>query len=299
MAIKSDLSAVTNPLVTSTQLLHFKSSSTASTPSSHFATFLLTQAAGIFLRLPQETTATAIVLLQRYLISSASSPITLPTTNGTDPTKPKPELAHLSSAALYLSAKLSSIPTSPRNLINVYAFLTSPTSSPLPFINPSASTSTSTSQPDPSAHYISEATLDRHRLHLFTLESHLLTSLAFNTHVSLPHPLVLTYLTLLFPIPNQQHRELAARVLAHLNTALYSPGGQYLYLTHQPTALAVAAIYLAARESQVKVPVGEVNWWEVFDVGREELGFCVVGMLGGAEAALPQGEGGISLGTFR
>ncbi|KPI41481.1 Cyclin-L2 [Cyphellophora attinorum] len=295
MAMKPDISAITNPLVTSTQLLHFKSSSIVSTPSSHFATFLLTQAAGIFLRLPQETIATAIVLLQRYLISSASSPIATSTTNGIESTKPNPELAHLSAAALYLSAKLSSIPTSPRNLINVYAFLTSQTSSPLPFISPSARTSaTTTSPPDPSSHYVSEGALERHRLLLFQLESRLLISLAFNTNVSLPHPLALTYLTLLFP--NQQHTELTTRVLSHLNTALLSPNGQYLYLTHQPTALAVAAIYLAARELQVKIPVGECNWWEVFDVGREELGFCVVGMLAGTEATLPEAG---SLGAFR
>lgn len=49
-----------------------------------------------------------------------------------------------------------------------------------------------------------------------------------------------------------------------------------LYCTHQPNALAVAALYLAAREVDVKLPVDE--WWEVFDVDREELGFLVVAM---------------------
>lgn len=50
-----------------------------------------------------------------------------------------------------------------------------------------------------------------------------------------------------------------------------------LYLTHQPTSLATAAIYLAAREVNIKMP--EVEWWEVFDTDREELGFLCVGML--------------------
>jgi hypothetical protein len=49
-----------------------------------------------------------------------------------------------------------------------------------------------------------------------------------------------------------------------------------LYLTHQPNALATAAVYLAARQVGVNLP--EVEWWEVFDVGREELGFLVVAM---------------------
>ena len=48
-------------------------------------------------------------------------------------------------------------------------------------------------------------------------------------------------------------------------------------MTHQPNALAVAAIYLAARETGVKV--GGAEWWRVWDVEREELGFLVVGML--------------------
>jgi hypothetical protein len=50
-----------------------------------------------------------------------------------------------------------------------------------------------------------------------------------------------------------------------------------LYLTHQPPQLATAAIYLAAREVGIKLP--EVEWWEVFDTDREELGFLCVGML--------------------
>ena len=49
-----------------------------------------------------------------------------------------------------------------------------------------------------------------------------------------------------------------------------------MYLTHPPSALAVAAVYLAAREVGVKLTSAE--WWEVFDVDREELGFLVVGL---------------------
>lgn len=60
----------------------------------------------------------------------------------------------------------------------------------------------------------------------------------------------------------------------YLNAALLSP--QMLYLTHQPHALATAAIYSAARDLGAKMP--QCEWWEVFDVDREELGFLVVGM---------------------
>ena len=68
---------------------------------------------------------------------------------------------------------------------------------------------------------------------------------------------------------------LAGRTTAYLNAALLSP--QLLYLTHQPHALAVAAVYAAARDAaDAKMP--ECPWWEVFDVDREELGFLVVAM---------------------
>jgi len=51
-----------------------------------------------------------------------------------------------------------------------------------------------------------------------------------------------------------------------------------LYLTHQPNALAVAAIYSASRDAQIGAKAPDCAWWEVFDVDREELGFLVVGM---------------------
>jgi len=69
-------------------------------------------------------------------------------------------------------------------------------------------------------------------------------------------------------------KEVGRRAVEYLNTALLSP--QMLYLTHQPCALATAAVYLAARDKGVKLP--DVEWWEVFDCEREELGFLVVGM---------------------
>lgn len=50
-----------------------------------------------------------------------------------------------------------------------------------------------------------------------------------------------------------------------------------MYLTHQPPCLATAAIYLAAKDIGIKLP--DVEWWEVFDTDREELGFLVVGLL--------------------
>ena len=110
------------------------------------------------------------------------------------------------------------------------------------------------------------------------LEGIALAGLGFNLHASLPHPLVVTYAQALdlfgAGYPEGTGPKVATQAVRLLNTALLSP--QLLYLTHQPNALAVSALYLAARQLGVSLPE---EWWEGWDVEREELGFIVVGML--------------------
>jgi hypothetical protein len=103
----------------------------------------------------------------------------------------------------------------------------------------------------------------------------MLKTLGFNVQVNLPYTLCITYLQALDIFTHPRASDLAKRAVTHLNAALLSP--QMLYLTHQPPSLATAAIYLAAREVDIKLP--EVEWWEVFDTDREELGFLCVAML--------------------
>lgn len=178
-----------------------------------------------------------------------------------------------SAAAIYLTAKLSFQPTSPRSVLNVYTFLLSPDASPLWFVNGNGARKESPiqQQPNPKTYYLSEGGYQTERAVLFRMESIILRTLGFNTHVALPHTIALTYLQTMDVMTKPT---LALRVFEHLNAALLSP--QLLYITHQPNALAVAAIYLAAREVGVKLVDGD--WWEVFDVDREELGFLVVAM---------------------
>ncbi len=176
----------------------------------------------------------------------------------------------ISAASLYMTAKISFLPQSTRSVLNVYAYLLSPSS------NLRIPSSPST-KPEPESYYLSEGAYQSARSTLMQTESILLRSISYTTQVILPHHLALTYLQtlgVLPPTPTEKSTALAARTLAHLNTALLSP--QLLYLTHQPSSLAVAAIYLAAREVGVKL--ARVEWWEVFDVEREELGFLVVGL---------------------
>lgn len=245
------LDHLSNPLATPDQLIRLQEDVGDNAQSIRFAQCQLTQAAGILLRLPQEVIATAIVTLQRYLI------------NANTLTDQAYDSKTTSAATIYLTAKLSFTPLSPRSVINVYAFLMSP-ASPLWFINPEGPPT----DPDATSYFVTEGTYEREKARLFTCESLILASLGFQTHVALPHTLALTYLQAL----GASHPNLAHRVLKHLNGGLLSP--QVIYLTHQPNALAVAAIYLAARETGTKLVDG--NWWEVFDVDREDLGFLVL-----------------------
>ncbi|KIX96691.1 uncharacterized protein Z520_07410 [Fonsecaea multimorphosa CBS 102226] len=251
MAPVPALEHVSNPLVTPAQLLKLKSAEDDDGPATWFAHFQLTSAAGILLRLSQEVIAHAIVLLQRFLVSSAPDD------------RRKFSSRNYSAAAIYLAAKISATPVSPRSAINVYAYLTSE-ASPLRFINPAGAPT----DVKPKSYFVSEGTYERERQRLFVCESMILVGLAFDTRVALPYSLAFTYMQAL----GVATTELSQRVLEHLNAGLLSP--QLLHLTHQPNALAVGAIYLAARETGVKLV--EQSWWEVFDVDREDLGFLVL-----------------------
>lgn len=153
-----------------------------------------------------------------------------------------------------------------RQMSHVYAYLLSPESR---LFNPEAPV-----KPDPSKWYQTESDYFAFQNRLLALEPRILYALSFDTHVSLPHPLAITYLQTLDFLGLSDRKEVSLRVVQYLNTALLSP--QMLYLTHQPHALAAAAVYCAARDLGAKMP--ECAWWEVFDVDREELGFLVVGL---------------------
>ncbi|KAI9883926.1 MAG: 40s ribosomal protein L44e [Watsoniomyces obsoletus] len=229
---------------------------------------IMTQRAGILLRLPQDVIAKAIIISVRFYVgpeggSLRDHPIDL-----------------ISVASLYLAAKISSHPQSPRNVLNVWAYCR--TSVPYPSSSPDGE-----EDYDPEVYYLTENIYLSQRKTLINTETEILQRLGFQVHVALPYTVAINYLQALdiFHIKNDeteqegeeemgQGQKVAKRTFEHLTAALYSP--QLLYLTHQPTALATAGIYLAAREIGVKLP--ECEWWRVFDVEREELGFLVLAM---------------------
>ncbi|KFX99778.1 hypothetical protein V495_04068 [Pseudogymnoascus sp. VKM F-4514 (FW-929)] len=252
-----------NPLVSPEQLASSRRINDALPESAQdlirFSTARLTQAAGILLRLPQSVSAQAVVLLYRYWTVEELT---------------RDEFKDISATVVYLTAKVSAHPRSLRSIANVYTYLYSSSSALA-----SVQSQDSKSPPDPASYYLSPSSYTSFTNRILLLEGYVLNALGFGVHVALPHPLAITYLQTMDIFSAAYSKstgpKLARRAIALLNTALLSP--QMLYLTHQPNALAVAAIYLAAREEGVNLP--SVEWWEVFDVEREELGFLVVAFL--------------------
>ncbi|KAK0934116.1 hypothetical protein LTR29_014304 [Friedmanniomyces endolithicus] len=169
-------------------------------------------------------------------------------------------------ASLYLAAKPSEHSLTPRQLHTVFAFLDS--------VNGKYAEVASGKLPLTPTWSLSEGDFEAQRERLYTNEALILRTLGFQTHVALPYSLCINYMQTLDAFSGPDGSTLAKRAFAHLNSSLLSP--QRLYLTHQPSALATASIYLAAREVGVSLP--DVEWWEVFDVDREELGFLVVAL---------------------
>ena len=172
----------------------------------------------------------------------------------------------VASASLYLVAKPSAHPVSPRQLLSVLAYLDK--------LRPDLNAK-DLARISAESCFLSEGSYQDARISLVRTEAQILRISGFQTHVALPYALCINYLQTLevFTTP-QDGQSLAKRAIAHLNSALLSP--QLLYLTHQPHVLATSAIYLASKETGVKLPADE--WWEVFDVDREELGFLVVAL---------------------
>ncbi|KAF3767421.1 hypothetical protein M406DRAFT_274950 [Cryphonectria parasitica EP155] len=250
---------MTNPLASVEQL--YMRNGFSSLPNDlqdviFYATQCLTQAAGVLLQLPQSVTAQANVILMRYWLAESRPLLTS-------------EFSDVSAACIFLIAKLGPRPRSARDIANVYAYLLSTNSS---FMRDKGAQPPTTN--DPASYYLGESDYFAFHNRVLALEARILYALSFDTHVALPHPLAITYLQTLEFCNHQPREALSKRAIEYLNTALLSP--QLLYLTHQPNMLAVAAIYNAAKDLGAKMP--ECEWWEVFDVEREELGFLVVAM---------------------
>lgn len=166
-------------------------------------------------------------------------------------------------AAIFLSSKLTEHPAKPRDIINVTTYLLN-TPSPSP-ISPAPVAGQELTPPK--EYYVTEQEYYNKRTRLLNVETEILRACGFQTHLSLPYTLCINYIQSLSVLS----AEVVKKSFGYLTDGLLSPS--LLYLTHQPNSLAVAAVYIGARECEVKLPAA---WWDVFDCEREELGFLVV-----------------------
>lgn len=172
----------------------------------------------------------------------------------------------IAAAALYLAAKPSDHSISPRRTLTVLQYLKT--------VHPYDHGISINDDKIHAEWRLSEGDYETARNRLYGIEIRILRVIGFQTHVALPYNICINYLQILEVSQSDNVSRIAKSAFAYLNSALLSP--QMLYLTHQPSAIATASIYLAARQLRVKLP--EVEWWEVFDVDREELGFLVVAL---------------------
>ncbi|PPJ54083.1 hypothetical protein CBER1_06321 [Cercospora berteroae] len=254
-----ELSHLLNPLATSLQL-ETSASQLDGLPqdledSIRYETARHVQAAGILLHLPQEVIAQSLVILQRYWTGADGGSMLL-----------HYDSKLVGAAALYLTAKPSAHPVSARQVLTSFQYLSK--------LGPDQMHSADEQVKRVNSWHYMEELYVAEREFLYDIEANMLRVLGFQTHVALPHTLCINYLQTMDVFQSGPGEKVARAAFKHLNSALLSP--QLLYLTHQPSALATASIYLAARETNVKLP--EVEWWEIFDVDREELGFLVVAL---------------------
>ncbi|KAJ3022654.1 hypothetical protein HKX48_005584 [Thoreauomyces humboldtii] len=94
-------------------------------------------------------------------------------------------------------------------------------------------------------------------------EMRILCKLGFNVQVQQPHGFMINYMQSLDIAENE---ELAQSAWNYLNDGLRT----IIYVCYQPSTIACAAIFLAARTHGVKLPTNP-PWWEVFDSTLEDL----------------------------
>ncbi|KAI9208543.1 cyclin-like protein [Polychytrium aggregatum] len=98
---------------------------------------------------------------------------------------------------------------------------------------------------------------------LINAESQILVKLGFNVHVQHPHGFMINYLRSLGMADN---REMAQQAWNYVNDRTNC------CVCYQPSTIACAAIYLAARVLQIKLPTSP-PWWEVFEASDEDILF--------------------------
>lgn len=188
----------------------------------------LIESAGILLKLPQVAMATAQVLFQRFFYMASLKDF---------------GIVEIGMGSLFLASKLEECFVRMTHLITVYDLLIRRIKGqsikiPLDAFSQRA-----------------------YNLKTMTIaaEMQILRKLGFIVHVQLPYNLMINYLRIL---DLEENEKVTKRAWNYLNDGLRTN----IYVTHEPHTIAVAAIWLACRDEQIKLPCqpGQ-EWWLLFD----------------------------------
>ncbi|KAI8989585.1 cyclin-like protein [Pilobolus umbonatus] len=189
----------------------------------------LIESAGILLKLPQVAMATAQVLFQRFFFMSSLKEF---------------GIVEIGMGALFLASKLEESFVRMTHLITVYDMIIrrnrkQPTKIPLDAFSQKA-------------YQLKNMAI--------AAEMQILRKLGFHVQVQLPYNLMINYLRIL---GLEDHDQITRRAWNYLNDGLRTT----IYVTHEPPTIACAAIWLACRDEQLKLPchLGH-EWWLLFDV---------------------------------
>ncbi|ODO06633.1 hypothetical protein I350_03991 [Cryptococcus amylolentus CBS 6273] len=222
---------------------------------------MLIQEAGVMMKLPQKTMATAQVLLHRfYYVSSMYSF----------------SVNDISISALFLASKLCETPVRLRDLINTYLFLTArirhlldlPSDQHLTLDHLSSGSASRASNGDdiwrgfgfeiPGFH---DEVFWEWKDVITASEMQILKRLGFNMQVDLPYNHMINYLKILDLVFKEENAQMCWSIL---NDMLLTP----LYAIRPPHTLACISILLATRLSRLPLPA---RWYLLFDVSLQEI----------------------------
>uniref|UniRef100_A0A060T3B3 ARAD1C39226p n=1 Tax=Blastobotrys adeninivorans TaxID=409370 RepID=A0A060T3B3_BLAAD len=182
------------------------------------------QVAGIYIQLPQSTVICSAITFVYRFAARSETPII--------------SLPHLSRAALNLACKVHEVPRSERQIHKAIAY----------------------------AHkcLLGEDSLIENIQDLAQDEHHLLRVLSFDTHVSSPYSLLMSYLQV-----TKLHRlgSLTELTWALTNDCIRCCA--FITVTHQPNLIAGAVLGLALKRLQMSIR--ECEWWIIFDIETTQL----------------------------
>ncbi|KAJ3299431.1 hypothetical protein HK104_008937 [Borealophlyctis nickersoniae] len=191
----------------------------------------LIESAGLLLELPQVAMATAQVLFQRFFYVASLK---------------KFGIRDIALGATFLASKVEECPRNIRHIVNVFAALIDRMRGLSPRVS----------------EYAGEMFYE-FKDGLIAGELHILTKLGFNVQVQHPHGFMINYVQSLGLADDKELSQLAWNFM---NDSLRTN----ICVCYQPSTIACAVIFLAARVCKVKLPTNP-PWWEVFEANFEDL----------------------------